>query len=351
MMKRILTAVLALWMCLLAFGGCGKEFSDVTHIPVEGKKTTVAMTDALENVLLSVLEEGQWINDVTLCAHDFEFTANGDEMRYHSECGALIDVTNRRSVVLSEEQKAIVNALLGVKDDRGEGITVALARYNKVGWGVERKTIADDQMAYYIASELRSMTETGEILPEVGTGTLEDRYVYPVDVGTLWIEVDGKIYRVNPEFDQICLVDGHFGQGTVLDMSKKFAATISYVFGYHPKTVYKGTYTLETDTLEFKQVYKGNSEIFIHIVDIQVENKFRSQNTITFELISTKDQTLNINLESYQSSDNLGGSESKKVTLKKGVPQAVTMEFGGFTVWYSVDIRSESFFIDLQIDP
>ena len=133
--KKIILVMTA--VCLVAFAGCinhhicevqsgeteGIEqnviyegpLSCVTHYGGWGKVSLMDMTKEFHEKTLDILNGGTWINEVTKCASDYEFETKSEKIRYHSECGTFIDVTNRCSLSLSDEQQAEINRMLGVK--------------------------------------------------------------------------------------------------------------------------------------------------------------------------------------------------------------------------------------------
>ncbi|MBQ8403854.1 MAG: hypothetical protein IJX55_05460 [Clostridia bacterium] len=121
-MKRILLTILAITLCLSVFSGCANNqykgpLSCVSRFGNDG--AVIALMDMTEDThkkILSVLNKGEWQDGVTNCGYDYEFTTENETIRYHSECGAFVDITNNRSMVLSTEDKSSINALLGVSE-------------------------------------------------------------------------------------------------------------------------------------------------------------------------------------------------------------------------------------------
>ena len=74
------------------------------------------LTEDAQAEILSVLNRGEWTDDVTNCAHDYEFKVDNASIRYHSECGTFIDITAKRSMTLADEQRVLINELLGVSE-------------------------------------------------------------------------------------------------------------------------------------------------------------------------------------------------------------------------------------------
>ena len=119
-MKKFLASFIVL-MVLFSLTACGDAYkgplSCVSHIGTDGQSIT--LIDYTENVheeILQAMNKGQWIDDVTNCAHDYEFKVDNASIRYHSECGTFIDVTAKRSMTLTDEQRVLINELLGVSE-------------------------------------------------------------------------------------------------------------------------------------------------------------------------------------------------------------------------------------------
>ena len=62
--------------------------------------------------ILSMFDNGKWINDAPNCGHDFVFNYNGNIYRYHSECGTFYSMTDKQGLELSEIDRDKVNDIL-----------------------------------------------------------------------------------------------------------------------------------------------------------------------------------------------------------------------------------------------
>ena len=120
-MKRTLLTILAIILCLAAFAGCANNkykgpLSCISHVGTDGVIALMDMTEDAHKTILSTLNKGKWENDVTNCGYDYEFTTKNETIRYHSECGTFIDITNGKSMVLVNKDKEIINDLLGASN-------------------------------------------------------------------------------------------------------------------------------------------------------------------------------------------------------------------------------------------
>ena len=64
--------------------------------------------------IVDLLNNASWINDLSNCDSDFIFYIQEQEIRYHSECGTFNNYTSNKSTTASQEQRATINAMLGV---------------------------------------------------------------------------------------------------------------------------------------------------------------------------------------------------------------------------------------------
>ena len=76
------------------------------------KFSNIEVADYSSAMMLDLLNNGEWINDVTDCAHDYVLNFDDSSLRYHSSCGTFIDIENKRSLRLNESDKEAVNAIM-----------------------------------------------------------------------------------------------------------------------------------------------------------------------------------------------------------------------------------------------
>ena len=122
-MKQILLTILAITLCLTIFSGCANNqykgpLSCVSRIGADGVIALMDMTEDAHETILSALNKGKWQDDITNCGYDYEFTTKNETIRYHSECGTFIDITNGRVMVLSNDDRVRINEILGVSEAR-----------------------------------------------------------------------------------------------------------------------------------------------------------------------------------------------------------------------------------------
>ena len=104
---------------LRVFFGCASNrykgpVSCISYVETSEETDLVNLTEDAQKTILSMLNKGQWINDITNCCCDFKFTTTNATIWYHSQCGIFNDITHHRSMHLSDVDKGIINTLLGV---------------------------------------------------------------------------------------------------------------------------------------------------------------------------------------------------------------------------------------------
>ena len=113
-MKRILSILIVLLLCISAFAGCEKQEDKITYsgeMVIEPINLSVeAMTES--QLILDLLNNGEWINDLCKCRCDYQITINGKELNYSSEMGAFNNNTDELYLILSDDDKVAVNEYL-----------------------------------------------------------------------------------------------------------------------------------------------------------------------------------------------------------------------------------------------
>ena len=238
-------------------------------------------------------------------------------------------------------------------EESGYQAAVKLMRYNWDGWGVSTKVVATCDLAYSIIDALEDMTETGETVKKISNDVVDESATQlPIERGTLWIEAGSKIYRIDPDFTQLCRVDGHLGKGYVMNVSEQVKKMISDAWQYHPYDYYTGSYNNETDEIKINHVYDAPSTVHVHIKKVEVVNDHDPKNKISLELVSTVDQTISVSLFCSQSGDNLAEGDFKDITLKSGSAETIELSFGGWKDFnYWIDISIDNTKINLRIEP
>lgn len=234
---------------------------------------------------------------------------------------------------------------------------IRIIQYTWDGWGISYKTIEACDTLYNIIDYLKNAKETGKTTEKISDDVLElGGGEYPVERGTIWIEWGNKIYRLSHDRSLLCLVDTHFGEGEVLEVTEEFLTNVNNAWYYVPYDYYIGTYRNSDDTFEFKHIFESPSSVQITVKSIEIANGSDfgdgAVNKITVELLSTTDQEITIDLDCRQSDDNLGEGDSKTVQLKKDVPVTVKLSFSGWSdFYYWIYIKADYTMARIEIHP
>ena len=302
------------------------------------------LNNAEKQIILNILDsENEWISNIPDC--DWICRFSGSVNIGYCDCGTLSDIGNNRSRKLTDAEKENIESLISQLNEEelpsGYEVEVELFQYTWDGWGISQKTVGACDVAYNIIDALKAMKETGETVPKISDEVFEiGGGQYAAERGTMWIESGNKIYRLTPDLSQICLVETHFGEGKVLEITDAFKTNVNNAWHYAPYDYYKGTYNKGDYTVDLESVFKSGSTVQLSIKKIQIESGYDPKNTITVELISSVDQEVNIKLHCQQSDDNLAVGDYRTVQLKKGEPTTVDLTFGGwpnFTYWVYIE--------------
>ena len=156
---------------------------------------------------------------------------------------------------------------------------------------------------------------------------------------------------MDPELRWICRVEGYLGKGYMLQITEQFRKMVSNALAAYPYDYYTGRYNNQTDAILLQHYYQADSTVHVHIKELEVFKEFSPKNKIVVELFSTVDQTVAINLDCYQSEDNLASGDWKEISLKAGEGKTVELSFGGWKYSYTVCITVDNTKIELLITP
>jgi len=327
---------------------------DIPPPPADSDDITFQYGEILSQVVLDnaqketvqelLADKHNWIDEMPEIVVNGYFTGFEVKAGYCINSGMLIDYISNRSRKLTAEEKAFVESLISMLEEpthSGYEVEIKLLQYTWDGWGISQKTVGACDVAYSIIDALKAMKETGETVPKISDEVFEiGGGQYAAERGTMWIESGNKIYRLTPDLSQICLVETHFGEGKVLEITDAFKTNVNNAWHYAPYDYYKGTYNKGDYTVDLESVFKSGSTVQLSIKKIQIESGYDPKNTITVELTSSVDQEVNIKLHCQQSDDNLAAGDYRTVQLKKGEPTTVDLTFGGwpnFTYWVYIE--------------
>ena len=211
--------------------------------------------------------------------------------------------------------------------------------------------LKDCDEAYALIELLNNAKKTGQAAMKISDDVIDESKIrdYPVELGTSWIEIADRIYRISHDDTQIWLVTSHFGEGEELEMTTKLKKAIDAAWSYSPYYTYEGVYVAGDETVELEVENEGDSPIRMSIKSIGIQETYPCENRIAVELTSSEDIETLVILKSQQSSGNIGGSDSKMISLKKGVPQTVELQYVGFPYSHWVYISAESTSVGIHI--
>ncbi len=117
-MKRIFIFSLLLFFMFVSSVGCGKIY-EIPHDQfciytgeTEGLSMEISLSLSEKKDIIQILNNGKWANKLTNCACNFKFYTQKQTVAYHTECGTFNDYTNQKSMIVSEEQRQKINAIL-----------------------------------------------------------------------------------------------------------------------------------------------------------------------------------------------------------------------------------------------
>ena len=314
----------------------------ITYSSGDVLSQTVLNNDEKQVIINILYSDKEWISEIPECTYICRFS--GSVNVGYCDCGTLSDIGNNRSRKLTDVERESIESLILMLEEpthSGYEVEIKLLQYTWDGWGISQKTVGACDVAYSIIDALKAMKETGETVPKISDEVFEiGGGQYAAECGTMWIESGNKIYRLTPDLSQICLVETHFGEGKVLEITDEFKTDVNNAWHYAPYDYYKGTYNKGDYTVDLTSVFKSGSTVQLSIKEIQIESGYDPNNTITVELISSVDQEVNIKLHCQQSDDNLAAGDYRTVQLKKGEPTTVDLTFGGwpnFTYWVYIE--------------
>lgn len=238
----------------------------------------------------------------------------------------------------------------GTHPDSDLTAEVTILQYTWDGWGISTKTIGEG-CASELSRQLALMDETGETEAAISdqifdTGSGSD---CPAEPGTFWIQTADALYRLNLDSRQVCRVERHYGEGTVLNSDDAFFDVFWGAWYFYPMNTYLGSY--ENGVLTLSHVYQADSDIELTVKDLALSED-GTDNTITLSLVSKTSGEINVRLNSLLSSDQLGIGDTKLLTPKTNRAEALTLSFSGWPdARYEVNITAGNTRIIIYIAP
>ncbi len=210
---------------------------------------------------------------------------------------------------------------------------------NPWNWGSgSLKDIPDCDLGRQIFDLLGALKETGKTDPKIN----DDKEFNEISVmaaprGTLWLDCGSiGLFRIAPDFSQICRVDAALGEGKILENNEELAELLKTAWFYYPSDTWQGK--CENGGVTLTHVYKNASNIEdLKIAKISLPE---GGDNGSLTLVVTANDTFDagVSIMSQQSDDNLAGSDYKLVHLEAGLETEVELSFGGFDCPYCLNI-------------
>ena len=106
---------------LLLLAGCSQktEYSQDISCVIPSLNKEVSLSESDKEYIASVLNSTTWSDGFTDCIFDYIFKTQKEEIRYSSSCGTFNDYTNKRYLILGEDQRQKINDILNVEELMG----------------------------------------------------------------------------------------------------------------------------------------------------------------------------------------------------------------------------------------
>ena len=89
-----------------------EEMLDISVVSLWDREDAAKLSSKDAAVIVELFERVSWREGTSDCANDCLLIIDDDEIQYHSDCGTFNDEVNEKSLHLTEEQQAEVNAIL-----------------------------------------------------------------------------------------------------------------------------------------------------------------------------------------------------------------------------------------------
>lgn len=166
-----------------------------------------------------------------------------------------------------------------------------------------------------IAEDFIQLLKTAKVLKD--EVAFEDEYM---DSGDYSIATKTDNYYIDYDYktDEKHLY--HIEGKTKLELSEELSNFLYEMYNYYPYDTYVGR--VENGRLTVHHAYEAESTVGIEVKQIL-------QGSVTLEVTSTIDQTVNLSFNCEASDDVKGTYENKELNLKAKVPQKVALSFSG----------------------
>ena len=368
-MKKLIIFILTVSLLVPTFYGCSADkpqtapegpLFDVLIFNGKEAKAKTDISKALGEEIIHIMSGYEWEEKLPECIANVEFKADGKTIWYSADNGYFCDISNECHITVDDDARKRANEIFGVSESKKTDTTKETVMYiYQYDWdfsGVSFKTIRACDEASALIQTLTSMKKTGKTAEKIADEVCDSfrDQVYssslPVETGTTWIETDGKLYRIDRDYTQLCLVESYLGAGEVLEFTDELKNMIIDMHNYWPNDVYSGEYDKSSNEITLRHLYSADSSVDIKIKEIYVRFMYHyNKNKITLELTSDIYQIAEVNVLGYKSSDNLLDGDRRNVPLRAGTNVADFSFGSSFDYYFWLSIKSGNTRITLKI--
>lgn len=215
-MKKSIAIILVLTALVCTLVGCGQRYRGpiacAVYLADDGVTATTTLVDltaATQKTILKLMNGGVWNDDIVKCRSNIKFSTQSAVIEYNAEQGVFNDTTHRRSCILSERDRNIVNGI-----------------FWDVYYAAAPDNLSDSEQTTTAESANSNAVTSGEEIKNISQVyvTSGDAKIYPVS-GMLWMELQSGP-NADGTYDCICadgagvafwLSDIKTGKGAAID--------------------------------------------------------------------------------------------------------------------------------------
>ncbi len=312
----------------------------------------------LQQKLFELLNSAKWEEGLTYSEWDYQFIGKDIDIGYISNDGVIQDLNAKMHAALSAKDQKELDKLIALycvsNGTPSMKYEFEILQYDWSGNGVSTKKIEGKEIFNKFVYLIAYMEPTGEKAEKISNKSFDEHDLpLPAERGTKWISLGNALYRINPDMNEICEVESHYGGGLILNATDEFFELLRNTWYHYPYDSYSGRYKIGGDVPELNHLFEAESALSVKIKDINITTDANTSdlgNTITLEIISETGGEFKIGLDCYASDDNLALGESKTVTIKAGEAQTITLGFGGFPYDYWIMIKADNTKVEIGIE-
>lgn len=218
---------------------------------------------------------------------------------------------------------------------------VLLVRYISASQGVSTKAI-EGAYASRLVDAVNALEQTNTTCEKISDEefSFDHTNVCFADEGTYWLRIKEDIYRISPDCDEICKVNGYYGEGKYLKGTDGVFSLIQSLWKYYPRHTQAGTF--ENGTLSMSTVLDVESDVSIAVKTVTLSGSAspaKAENTVTLTVSSRKGSpALVVEAIASENDDEYAASSQQTVALSAGETKEITLSFGGWSDTYELYI-------------